>query len=202
MNQEKLCRYLLPGEKIVKLPRGLPSFPVETQDELENMEQFLEDDSNLSAAVSSNLSYINNISVIQLFISNLLIRQKTLWIVVNNINHHYHCNQQISSIRDNISADIMTFVNVIVPARIYIKRKVINVHVSIDFIKKIYFYLQSFYFAKFVDSKSVENSLRKLLTKLLSNSVASNYSFHVSRLKKPFEKLKLWELALGKVLLL
>lgn len=73
MNQEKLCRYLLPGEKIVKLPRGLPSFPVETQDELNNMENFLEDDSNLSAAVSSNLSYIyiNSISVIEPFMSNL-----------------------------------------------------------------------------------------------------------------------------------
>lgn len=59
MNQEKICRYLLPGEKVVKRPSGLPSFPVETQDELDHMEKFLHDDNNLSAAVSLDLSYTN-----------------------------------------------------------------------------------------------------------------------------------------------
>lgn len=99
MNQEKNCRYLLPGEKVVKRPSGLPSFPVETQDELDHMEKFLHDDNNLSAAC--------------------------------------------------------------------------------------------FYFAKFIDSKSIENSVRKLLAKLMRNSLASNYSFHGSRAKRIFEKLKI-----------
>lgn len=54
MNQEKLHRYLLPGEKVVKRPSGLPSFPVETEHELDQMEEFLKDDNNLSAAVSLN----------------------------------------------------------------------------------------------------------------------------------------------------
>lgn len=52
MNQEKLCRYLLHGEKVIKLPTGLPSFPVETEDELDNIEKFFEDGCNLSAVVS------------------------------------------------------------------------------------------------------------------------------------------------------
>lgn len=57
MNKEKLNRYLLPGEKVVKRPSGLPSFPIQTQDELDCMKKFLEDNNNLSAAVSLNLSY-------------------------------------------------------------------------------------------------------------------------------------------------
>lgn len=57
MNQEKLCRYLLPGEKLIQCPIGLPSFPIETQDELDCMEKFLEDDNNLSSAVNLNLLY-------------------------------------------------------------------------------------------------------------------------------------------------
>lgn len=48
MNQEKLYRYLLLGEK-VKRPSGFPSFPVETEHELVQMEGFLKDDNNLSA---------------------------------------------------------------------------------------------------------------------------------------------------------
>lgn len=36
MNQEKLHRYLLPGEKVIKRPSDLPSFPVETEHELDS----------------------------------------------------------------------------------------------------------------------------------------------------------------------
>ncbi|XP_025269890.1 uncharacterized protein LOC112637062 isoform X2 [Camponotus floridanus] len=105
MNQEKLHRYLLPGEKVVKRPSGLPSFPVETEHELNQMEEFLKDDNNLSAA--------------------------------------------------------------------------------------------TFYFAKFIDPKSIENSVRKLLSKILSNSVANNYNFHGTRGKQRFKDLKIWELVQG-----
>lgn len=61
MNQDKLHRHLFPGEKVVKRPSGLPSFPIETEHELDHVEKFLEDDNNLSAAVSSDQSYIINI---------------------------------------------------------------------------------------------------------------------------------------------
>lgn len=51
MNQEKLKRFLLPGEKVVKRPPNFPSLPVNTEIQLNDVENFLTDDSNLSAAV-------------------------------------------------------------------------------------------------------------------------------------------------------
>lgn len=52
MNQEKLHRYILPGEKVIKRPTGFPSLPVQSEQELHTLETFLANDANLSAAVS------------------------------------------------------------------------------------------------------------------------------------------------------
>lgn len=52
MNQEKLNRFLLPGEKIIKKPSKFPPLPVNTPKQLKCLENFLNDDGNLSAAVS------------------------------------------------------------------------------------------------------------------------------------------------------
>lgn len=52
INQEKLCRYISPGEKYVKPPNGLPNFPLKDMNEMKAMEKFLENDANLSATVS------------------------------------------------------------------------------------------------------------------------------------------------------
>ncbi|XP_011858650.1 PREDICTED: uncharacterized protein LOC105556180 [Vollenhovia emeryi] len=50
MNQEKLHRYILPGEKVTKRPTGFPSLPVQSEQELHALEKFLANDTNLSAA--------------------------------------------------------------------------------------------------------------------------------------------------------
>lgn len=50
MNQEKLNRFLLPGEKVIKRPSNFPSLPVDTEAQLNSLENFLKDDGNLSAA--------------------------------------------------------------------------------------------------------------------------------------------------------
>lgn len=56
LNQEKLHRYILPGEKVIKRPTGFPSLPVQSdQRELHVLETFLSNDANLSAAVSFSL---------------------------------------------------------------------------------------------------------------------------------------------------
>lgn len=55
MNQEKLNRYILPGEKVIKRPTGFPSLPVQSEQELHDLETFLANDENLSAAVSFSL---------------------------------------------------------------------------------------------------------------------------------------------------
>jgi len=55
MNQKKLHRYILPGEKVIKRPTGFPSLPVQSQKELNALEIFLSNDANLSAAVSFSL---------------------------------------------------------------------------------------------------------------------------------------------------
>lgn len=52
MNQEKLNRFLLPGEKVIKKPSNFPSLPVDNTVQLNSLENFLKDDGNLSAAVS------------------------------------------------------------------------------------------------------------------------------------------------------
>lgn len=54
MQIERLSRYVLPGEKIIKRPSGLPSFPVEDVEAFERMEKFLSDGENLSCAVCIN----------------------------------------------------------------------------------------------------------------------------------------------------
>lgn len=53
MNLERLCRYILPGETVVKRPHNLPSLPVEEIEDLDALEKFLSNDVNLSASVSS-----------------------------------------------------------------------------------------------------------------------------------------------------
>lgn len=53
-----------------------------------------------------------------------------------------------------------------------------------------------------MDPKNIKNSVRKLLAKIVSNSVASNYNFHGSRGKETFKNLKIWELVQGKDLLI
>lgn len=55
MNQEKLNRYILPGEKIIKRPTGFPSLPVQSEQELYDLETFFANDENLSAVVSFSL---------------------------------------------------------------------------------------------------------------------------------------------------
>lgn len=52
MNQEKLNRFLLPGEKVIKKPSNFPTLPVNTVEQLNCLENFLKDDGNLSAAVN------------------------------------------------------------------------------------------------------------------------------------------------------
>lgn len=52
INQEKLNRFLLLGEKIIKRPLNYPSLPVSNEVQLNCLENFLKDDGNLSAAVS------------------------------------------------------------------------------------------------------------------------------------------------------
>lgn len=54
-NQEKLCRYILPSDKVIKRPTGFPSLPVQSEEELNALEAFLSNDVNLSAAVSFSL---------------------------------------------------------------------------------------------------------------------------------------------------
>ncbi|RLU27075.1 hypothetical protein DMN91_000874 [Ooceraea biroi] len=49
MNQEKLNRHVLPGEKVMKRPTGFPSLPVRSEKELHILETFLTNDANLSA---------------------------------------------------------------------------------------------------------------------------------------------------------
>jgi|GEM_PF-4058721 len=55
MNQEKLYRYVLPGEKVIKRPIEFPSLPVQSEEELNALETFLSNDVNLSAVVSFSL---------------------------------------------------------------------------------------------------------------------------------------------------
>ncbi|XP_036148772.1 uncharacterized protein LOC118647630 isoform X1 [Monomorium pharaonis] len=50
LNQEKLHRYILPGEKTIKRPTGFHSLPVKSEQELQALEKFLSNDANLSAA--------------------------------------------------------------------------------------------------------------------------------------------------------
>lgn len=53
MNQEKLCRFIIPGEKVIKRPSKMPPLPINTFEDLDRMEQFLSNDCNLTWAVST-----------------------------------------------------------------------------------------------------------------------------------------------------
>lgn len=52
MNLERVSRYILPGEKYVKRPEGMPNIPLEDMKFWPALENFLADDNNLSALVS------------------------------------------------------------------------------------------------------------------------------------------------------
>ena len=51
MNQTRLNRSLLPVEKKIIRPANLPALPLYTENDLNAMERFLENDFNLSAVV-------------------------------------------------------------------------------------------------------------------------------------------------------
>lgn len=55
MNQERLNRFIMPTEKVVKRPSKLPPLPIKTERELTEMEQFLSEENNLSATVSMHI---------------------------------------------------------------------------------------------------------------------------------------------------
>lgn len=112
MNQEKINRFLLPGEKVVKRPPNFPSLPVNTEVQLSDVEHFLTDDNNLSAAVCCTIIIYYYFMLFDMFVV------------------------------------ISTF--------------------SL---------LQSMYFAKYVDLGSLDNSLRKMLSKIITNTLAQNFSF-------------------------
>lgn len=59
MNQGRLNRFLLPNENKFQKPANLPTLPVKTQNELNVLETFLENDCNLANVVSNHLFYIN-----------------------------------------------------------------------------------------------------------------------------------------------
>lgn len=52
MNQERLNRNVVPGEKVIKRPTGLPPFPIHGITEAKKVERFLKNDNNKAAAVS------------------------------------------------------------------------------------------------------------------------------------------------------
>lgn len=53
MNQENLCHFIIPGNKVIKRPYDMPPLPISTLEELNSMEKFLANDSNLTGAVST-----------------------------------------------------------------------------------------------------------------------------------------------------
>lgn len=57
MNQEKLCRFIIPGEKPIKRPSKMPPLPINTFEDLDRMEQFLDNECNLTWATEYNLFY-------------------------------------------------------------------------------------------------------------------------------------------------
>ncbi|KAL0109738.1 hypothetical protein PUN28_014636 [Cardiocondyla obscurior] len=59
INQEKLSKFLIPGEKVIKRPTGFPSLPVQSDQELHALETFLKNDANLSAAAMYLGRFIN-----------------------------------------------------------------------------------------------------------------------------------------------
>ena len=55
INQGRLNRSLLPNEKRLQKPINLPALPVKTEDELDLLETFLEEENNFAADVSKHL---------------------------------------------------------------------------------------------------------------------------------------------------
>lgn len=53
MNQEVLCRFVVPGDKVIKSPSEMPSLPINILEELDRIEKFLTNDNNLTGAVST-----------------------------------------------------------------------------------------------------------------------------------------------------
>lgn len=88
MNQEKLNRFLLSGEKIIKKPSNFPPLPVDTLEQLKCLENFLNDDGNLSAAVSVFTLFYYFISCVNLrliFLFSLYIFRNMLTLLVLKI---------------------------------------------------------------------------------------------------------------------
>ncbi|KAK3915706.1 GMP synthase [glutamine-hydrolyzing], partial [Frankliniella fusca] len=52
INQENLCRHVLPGQKYTKRPSGMPNLPVNSLKEVKALEDFLSNDGNLSSAIT------------------------------------------------------------------------------------------------------------------------------------------------------
>lgn len=75
MNVERLCRAILPGEKVLKRPPSMPAFPLTSVEEVEVMEKFLKNDANLSSAVSVNVNAVTGhaLSMLSLLMSVFLI---------------------------------------------------------------------------------------------------------------------------------
>lgn len=79
MNLEKLHRYILPGEKVIKRPTGFPSLSVQSEQELHALETFLANDANLSAAVSfsscelgkNNIYVLNELCIFYFFLQSM-----------------------------------------------------------------------------------------------------------------------------------
>jgi len=57
-NQERLNRSLLSNEKRLQKPINLPSLPVKTEDQLNLLETFLEDENNFAVVVSKHLLFL------------------------------------------------------------------------------------------------------------------------------------------------
>lgn len=133
MNQKKLNRFLLSDEKIVKRPPNFPSLPVNTEVQLNDVDNFLTDDSNLSAAVCCC-----TIIILYYYLYYFMLFDMFVVIVCFNI-----C------------------------------------------------LLQSIYFAKYVDPLILDNSVRKMLSKIITNILAQNFSFRGRGNKYKFEALKI-----------
>ncbi|KAK3925116.1 Testis, prostate and placenta-expressed protein [Frankliniella fusca] len=59
MAVERLCRFVLPGEKVLKRPSGLPAYPIETMSDMKNIEDFLSSDLNRSSTAMYMSKYIS-----------------------------------------------------------------------------------------------------------------------------------------------
>jgi hypothetical protein len=57
------------------------------------------------------------------------------------------------------------------------------------------------YFAKYINPGCLDSSVRKILSKIITNTLAQNFSFHGRGNKQKFEVLKVWDLVQGLVYL-